>query len=100
MLCACVEEIADALSRDGRRKALPIDVTHGFMALDRLKAPVRKRHKSARCDQGFHDLFVAIERIAKLAKDVRADQADTHDAAPRCCDMFAPKELGSVGSGR
>jgi hypothetical protein len=99
-LRAGVEEFADALSRDGRRKTPSIDVTHGFVALDRRNAPVRKRNKSACCDEGFDDLFVAIEVIAQFASEVRTDEVDGHDAAPRYCDMVALKELRSAGSGR
>src|ERR1043165_6954926 len=60
----CVEVFGDALPRDRRREALPIDVIHRFLALDRVKPPVRKRHESTDSDQGFDYLFVAIKWIA------------------------------------
>jgi hypothetical protein len=57
-------------------------VIHRFLAFDRVKATVRKRHESANGDQSFDNLFVAIERIAEFARDVGADIVDSHEAPP------------------
>src|SRR6516225_11025271 len=63
----CVEEFGNAFSRDRRRKPLTFNIIHRVVALDRVKASVRKRHKSADGDQSFDDQFVAIKRIGELA---------------------------------
>jgi len=83
MLCACVEEFGNALSRDGRRKMSSIDVIHRLVALDRIKASVRKRYESGDRDEGFNNLFIAIEWITELGRNIRADVVDSHDAPPK-----------------
>src|SRR5215469_3092880 len=79
----CVKEFGNAFSRDRRRKPLTFNIIHRVVALDRIKASVRKRNKSADGDQGFDDQFVAIKRVAEFARYVGADTVDSHDAPLR-----------------
>ena len=42
---------------------------HRLIALDHFYPAIRKGHESARRDQGFYCLFVAIEWITEFARD-------------------------------
>src|SRR5215470_4530502 len=79
----CLEEFGNALPRDGRRKPLTFDIIYRLIALGRVKASVRKRHKSADGDEDFDDQFVAIKRVAELVRNVGADTVDSHGAPLR-----------------
>src|ERR1700751_1686555 len=96
MVCLCVEKVSNAPSC----QLLPIDVTYRLVTLDRVEPSVRKRDETAHGYQILDDLFVAIKRIAQFTGGVRANVVHGHDAPPRSCATFAPKELGSARSGR
>src|SRR5262249_61650195 len=96
----CVKEFGNAFSRDRRRKSLTFNIIHRVVALDRIKASVRKRDKSANGDQGFDDQFVAIERVAEFARYVGADTVDCPYAPLRRYATCERKELRSVRSGK
>src|SRR3974390_2056282 len=98
---ASIEEFGDASARDGRGKPLIFDVIYRLVTLARIDPSVRKRYERAHGAEGSDDQFVAIKRIAQLARDVGPDAVDSHDAPPRRYATCArPRSSDQADQGR